>query len=287
MATNFTTADLPKPVLVQPLDYEQIFQLRLNDLVERMRAAGVDYDVPTLQTDPAVIAAQAAAYGDLYYLARLNDAARRILLASFAEGTDLDLHAVRAGLTRASGESDEALRERIRLAYKGKSAAGPDDYYRSEARNADPRVIDVAVKAETRNASERVLILSILTSDNGGLATPDLLAKLTTILNRPDFRQRNVAVEVVPAVIVTKPVQAVIYLYPQAIQPADGGAALRAAFKADQRLGFDLTRSYVEKYLHTTGVQRVELVGWTDAMADFDQAIALGAISIEYRRVDL
>ena len=283
--TNFTTVGLPRPVVIPEIDFETARALRQSDLVERMHAYGVEFDAGDLLAEPVVAACEAAAHGDHYYVQRLNDMARTVILASFAEKTDLDLHAVRAGLTRAAGESDEALRERIRLAYKGKSAAGPDDYYRSKARDTDPRVRDVSVTAETRNASERVLILSVLTNDNGGVASDDLLAKLTTALNDPAFRQRSVTVEVVPAVILTQPVTATVWLYPQAIQPTDGAAALRTAFAADQRLGFDLTRSYVEKYLHGTGVQRVELQGWTDRFAGPDEAIALGDVVLTYQRL--
>jgi phage-related baseplate assembly protein len=285
--SRFTTEGLPRPVIVQPLDYEATRALRLGDFVERMLEAGVEYDVAGLPANPGTIAARSAAYGDMHFVARLNDAARVALLSSFAIGTDLDLHATRIGLERLPDETDEALRERVRLAWKGKSAAGPDDYYKSAARNFDPLVRDVAVTAETRDFSDRVLILSVLTSDNGGLITPELQAGLTEALNDPSFRSRNVTVEIVPAIITTKNVSAHVHLYPETPESVIDQAeqALIEAMAADQRLGFDLTRSYVEKHLHRAGIQRVELQGWTNAYAEFNEAIRLGTITLTMFRL--
>lgn len=280
--SRFTTEGLPRPIVTQELNYEATFDVRLGDFIDRMLDAGVDYDVGSLETDPAVIAAESAAYGDMHFVARLNDAARAILLAEFASGTDLELHAKRVGLEKLADETDEALRERIRLARKGKSAAGPDDYYKGKARETDVRVRDVAVTAETRNSSDRVLILSILTNDNGGLMTSDLSEALTEALNDPSFRSRNVTVEVVPAVISTKAVTATLTLYPETPDNvvAQAEADLVAAMERDQALGFDLTDSYVKRYLHQSGVQKVTLSGWTDAIADFDEAIRLGTVTL-------
>lgn len=290
--TRFSTDGLPRPVVIQPVSFDHAFERRLGEFIDLMRAAGIDYDVEDLETDPAVIAAQAAAYGDMYFVAALNDAARVILLPSFAEGTDLDLQAMRAGLgdrPRLEGESDASLRERIRLAWKGKSAAGPDDYYKSAARNFSGLVKDVAITAETRNFSDRILIVSVLTSEEGGVLSDELRDGLSAALNDPSFRSRNVSVEVVPAVISTKNVNAHIYLYPETPSSVIDQAreALIEAMAKDQRLGFDLTRSYVEKHLHRPGVQRVELQGWTNAYAGFNQAIRLGAINLTMFRVTL
>jgi phage-related baseplate assembly protein len=285
--TRFSTDGLPRPIVTQPVDFERAFQRRIGEYADKMKAGGIDYDVDNLEISPAVIAAQAAGYGDMYFAAALNDAARAILLPSFAEKTDLDLQAARAGIERLEGEQDAALRERIRLAWKGKSAAGPDDYYKSAARNFSPLIRDVAVTAETRNFSERVLILSVLTSDNDGVISEDLRSALQAALNDPSFRSRNVTVEVVAAVISAKDVSAHIYLYPETPDTVVDQArdALIAAFAEDQKLGFDLTRSYVEKHLHRPGVQRVELQGWTDAYAEFNQAIRLGSITLTLFRV--
>lgn len=286
--SRFSTEGLPRPVIAQPLDIDAAIARRLGEFTDLMAAAGIPYDVDTLNTDPAAIAAQAAGTADTFFVAMLNDVARVTLLPSFAEGSDLDKQAQRAGLERLSGEQDAALRERMRLAWKGKSAAGPDDYYKSACRNYSPLVKDVAVTAETRNFSDRVLILWVLTTDNGGALSDSLRAELTSVLNVLSFRSRNVTVEVRPAVLTTKALSANIYLYPDAPETVIdlGRDALTKAYMADQRLGFDLTRSYVEKYLHQPGVQRVELQGWSNTFAAPNEAIRLGAMSLTPLRLD-
>jgi phage-related baseplate assembly protein len=285
--TRFSTDDLPNPVVTQPVDFESAFQRRLGEFVDLMQAGGIDYDVGGLETDPGVIGAQAAGYGDVFFAAAVNHAARVILLPSFAEGSDLDLQATRAGLERLGGETDVALRDRMRLSWKGKSAAGPDDYYKSAARNYSALVKDVQVAAETRNFSDRVLILSVLTTDNDGLLSAGLQADLTEVLNEPSFRNRNVTVEVSPAVITTRDVSAHIFLYPDAPDSVvpQAASALTEAYQSDQKMGFDVTSSYLQRHLHRPGVQRVELQGWADAFAAFNEAIRLGTITLTPFRV--
>lgn len=280
--TRFSTDDLPRPIVTQPVSFETARDRRLGEYVDLMQAAGIDYDVGTHESDPTVIAAEAAGYGDVYFAAALNDAARVTLLPSFAEGTDLDLQATRAGLERLPGELDPALRERMRLSWKGKSAAGPDDYYKSAARNFSALVKDVAVDVETRDFSDRVLMLSVLTTDNDGLLSAGLQADLTELLNNPSFRSRNVTVEVGPAVVTTKNVSAHMYLYPDTPDSVVGQAesTLIDAFQSDQKMGFDVTRSYLERHLHRAGVQRVELQGWANAYAEFNEAIRLGTVTL-------
>ncbi|EAU40156.1 Baseplate J-like protein [Fulvimarina pelagi HTCC2506] len=283
--SRFTTQGLPRPVVVQELDHASLKALRVSDFKAAMAEAGLTWDVENEETDPAKVSLGHAADGDMFFTAMLNDTARVILLPSFASGTDLERHATNAGLgenPRLPGESDPALLERIRLARKSKSAAGPDDYYKSRARNFDSRVRDVAVTAETRNSSDRSLIVSVLTSDNGGYMDAELQAGLTASLNDRLFRSRNVTVEIVQAVITTKNLAAHVYLYPETPESILEQARLNLIDQAaaDQRLGFDLTRSYAEKHLHLAGVQRVELQGWVNAYAEFNEAIRLGTVTL-------
>jgi phage-related baseplate assembly protein len=281
--TRFSTTNLPRPVVIQELDYEAARADRLGEYVDRLQAAGIDYEVGTDPYDPVPIAAEAAATGDTHFVAALNDNARVVLLESFAEDEDLDIHARKVGLQRFEGEEDEALRERIRLEKKSKSAAGPDDYYKAKARNFSVLVRDCEIlRAETRNFSDRVLIMAVLTTDNGGLLSEELQAGLTDALNASGFRSRNVTVEVIPAVITTRNVVATLYLYPETpdsvVETARQNLITSAA--ADQKLGFDLTDSYLKSKLHLAGVQRVELTGWTDAFAGGGEAIRLGTVTV-------
>lgn len=283
--SRYLTEGLPFPVILSEETYPHLRELRIEDYVERARALGIAIDTEKVVSSPHVAAPEAAAAADLYFVRRLNHTARVTLLSQFAEDADLDLHLTEEGLERLPNETDAAARERLRLSRKGKSAAGPDDYYISKVRNESSDVVDVAVTAETRDASERIIALYVLTKSNGGLISDELRARLTEVTNDPTFRSRNVTVEIRPAIILTKNIVATIYLYPTAVLPDDDEEALRKAYAADQKLGFDLTRSYVEKQLHRSGVQRVELPGWVNAYADTNESIAIGSVSINRVRL--
>ena len=268
-------------------DVETLISNRSDDFAARMREEGYDYTVDDLSDTPAAVAAETAGFGDAYFLGLLDETARAVVLPSYAEGSDLDLCVARSGTERLDGETDAALRERDRLNRKGKSAAGPDDYYKAAARAVDSRVIDAAVSVATRDFSTRVLSLSILTGDNDGVPDEALLASILAVVNASDFKSRNVVVEVVPAVIDVVDVVATLYLYPDAVEPSDPAQTLRDAFDDDQTLGFDLTESYVVSKLMGAGVQRVVLTGWADHYAAYNQALALGNVTISVERVDL
>ncbi|WP_279480255.1 baseplate J/gp47 family protein [Aureimonas sp. SK2] len=283
MSRSFLTEGLPAPLLTEPLSFASAKALRLEDIVSALRTADVPYDVEMLESDPIVIAAGRAAWGDLHFTALANAKARAAVLVRYAFGADLDLHAEDEGLTRFPGEQDEALQERIIIARKGISVAGPDDYFIKLARNADARVRDVAVSASTEDPTTRVVTLAILSSENGGIASPELLAKVTAATDDPKVRPRSVRVQAVAAALRVTPVTARLWLYPTAIdaQIATLPARLAEAFAAEQRLGFDLTDSWIASKLQVAGVQKVTLVGWTDVITAFNEAPALGALDIQ------
>lgn len=284
----FDIKSFPLPVVSQPLDYEATKNLRLDDYVARMNAAGHNYDVQGLEGDPAVSAAESAAKGDLYYQDMLNHSARVTLLSHFAEGPDLDLHVKRSGIERLEDEQDPSLQERHRLAQKGKSAAGPDHYYIARARAVSARVRDVAIAPPViRDHSTVVLRMSILTHDNGGVPDQALLDEISAVVNAPDFVKRGVVIEVVPAVIDVVDVRFVLWLYRDGVAPVDPDIKLINAFREAQRLDFDLTDSWIKSVLHVPGVQLVDLPDWQNHFAAFDRALALGQVSYEVRRAEV
>ncbi|SDQ99783.1 baseplate J/gp47 family protein [Pseudovibrio sp. Tun.PSC04-5.I4] len=283
--SRFNPHSFPRPVVVQPLDYEQLRQDRIEEAVAGFHAKDIAYTVENLETDPVVIAAEAAAYGDLHFIGRLNDAARVVLLSEFAEGSDLDLKVKRSGLQRLAGEDDIALRERERIEQKGKSSGGPMEYYVARAMGVDPRLRHVKGFGETRNITERWLIFSVLTHDNNGIADQELLDRISSSLRQTGFKRNFVQIEVVSAVVTTVNVSAVLHYYPEAIIPEHPEAALLQAYIKDQQQGFDITTSYLDHYLHSNGVQRVELPGWTDRIAASNEAFALGDVQITTERL--
>jgi phage-related baseplate assembly protein len=135
---------LPPPTLVA-VDYEAQLAERLSGLTERMTAAGIPWDVGSLETDPAVIIEQADNYRELLVRQAINDAALRRTLG-FARGADLDWIAATffasLGIRRMDGESDARLERRLLLApgaYAGAQSAAGIVFL---ALSADVRVID-------------------------------------------------------------------------------------------------------------------------------------------------
>jgi phage-related baseplate assembly protein len=146
---------LPAPQVVKGVDYESIRAASLVDLVARFKAAGLDLDTANLETEPAAILVEAAAYREMLAMAAINDAARAVMVA-FATGSDLDHLASFYGVERltlteatdqapAVMEDDAELRARVVLApealpYAGMTGGG----YRSLALKTAPTVKDVA-----------------------------------------------------------------------------------------------------------------------------------------------
>ena len=130
---------LPAPQVLEPLDYEELYQRKL----ALFRLAMGENWTAALESDPVVKQLELVAYGDMQMRARINDAAKALLLAH-AQGSDLDQLAANVNLRRLliqAGdpqavppveevkESDDALRERVQLAYEGLTTAGPRNSY--------------------------------------------------------------------------------------------------------------------------------------------------------------
>jgi phage-related baseplate assembly protein len=146
---------LPAPQVVKGVDYEAIRAASLVDLVARFKAAGLDLDTANLETEPAAILVEAAAFREMLAMAAINDAARSVMVA-FATGSDLDhlaafygverlVIAAATGTAAAAMEDDSDLRARVVLApealpYAGMTGGG----YRSLALLTAPTVKDVA-----------------------------------------------------------------------------------------------------------------------------------------------
>ncbi|WP_296639314.1 baseplate J/gp47 family protein [Roseinatronobacter sp.] len=156
MSTRFAQIDLsrlPAPEVIEPLDYEA--------MLAEMKAFVAERDpdlsaVLELESEPAVKVLQAAAYFRLLDRARVNDAARAVLLAH-ATGADLDNLAALLGVSRlvvAPGdliaapptapvmESDMRFRARVQLSLQAFSSSGSAGAYRYWAITASADVLD-------------------------------------------------------------------------------------------------------------------------------------------------
>lgn len=148
---------LPLPDVIEELSFEAIYQRRLAQFRASMGGAWT----ATVESDPIVKDLQAASYTEMTLRARINDAARRVMLAS-SGGTTLDGLMAFFGVERlvldpgdpnaeppvaAIYERDEDFLARGRLAMEGFATAGPAGAYRFHALSASAQVKDVAVDA--------------------------------------------------------------------------------------------------------------------------------------------
>ncbi|RZJ62938.1 MAG: baseplate J protein [Acidovorax sp.] len=134
-------AALPLPAVVETIDFEVVLASLRADLLRLYPAAA---DVIDLESEPLIKLLQVAAYREVLIRARINDAARAVMLP-WAVGTDLDNLAARYDLARLSGEDDERLRARVLMGYHALSAAGSPDSWRLRALSVsvDVRQVDV------------------------------------------------------------------------------------------------------------------------------------------------
>lgn len=289
-------SQLPAPNVVEQLDYESLFAERKSTLISLYPLEQQEAISRTLalESEPLVKLLQENAYREVILRQRVNEAARAVMVA-YATGSDLDQLAANNGVQRlalkpadstsippadAVMESDSDLRMRIPQAFEGLSVAGPSGAYEYHARSADGRVAD----ASAISPAPAEVIITILSRDNDGKATPDLLAAVDKALNDEDVRPVADRVTVQAAEIVPYQIDAVLYVLPAPeIEPvrAASEAQLKKYINTQGRLGRDIRLSAIYAALHVEGVQRVELQSpLADIVLDKTQASLCTAYSL-------
>lgn len=273
-------SQLPAPDVVEQLDYESLFEERKSTLISLYPAeqqAAISRTL-SLESEPLVKLLQENAYREVLLRQRVNEAARAVMVA-YATGSDLDQLAANTNVGRlvlqpadqttvpptdAVMESDTDFRMRIPQAFEGLSVAGPTGAYEYHARSADGRVAD----ASAISPSPAEVTITILSRDNEGKASADLLAAVDKALNDEDVRPVADRVTVQAANIVPYEIRAVLFVLPTPeIEPvrAASEAQLKKYINTQSRLGRDIRLSAIYAALHVEGVQRVEL---TSPVAD-------------------
>lgn len=273
-------ASLPKPKVVDELDYEAILDARKAYLVERMKAHGIDYSVEMLQTDTAVIQLREASAREMTLRARGNDIARaRYRL--FATDADLDHLAEYYGVIRMDGEDDERLNMRITLAQQGGSVAGPEAYFKRLAMAASIRVADVKV---WREAVLPIVHVSVLSTDNNGVADAGLLGLVRAAVASDAARPMSAGTIVVEAGVkrLVAVAASVTLLTGTAEALLDTlSARLPAAWAAVADGGRDLTRDWIKAQLVVPGVYGAILTSpAADEIAGADEWLRIGSVTL-------
>lgn len=183
---------LTAPDVVEELDFEDILQEMKDDVTKYMAAMGVDYDVAMLESDPVVKVLEVAAYREVLLRARVNTAARAVMLA-YAQKNDLDQLGVYYGVARETGEIDERLRERIQLAPEALSTAGPIGAYIFHTMAADDTIKSVAVV----NPEPGKIHVYPLVDSGDGIPSYAVLEKVRKRLVQDDIRPLTDMVQVI------------------------------------------------------------------------------------------
>jgi phage-related baseplate assembly protein len=282
---------LPPPQVIEPLDVAAILARKTARLIELAPQLA---PVLALASEPLVKFLELEAYDEFMLRARINDAARGVLLAT-ATGADLDNLAALYGLTRkvlipaqplavppvaAVMEADSDFRRRIQLAPDALSVAGPRGAYVARALSAHADVADASVSSP----SPGVVRVAVLARSGDGAPAPAVLAAVLAALSHETVRPLTDQVEVVGAVLVPVAVQAVLVLRegPSAQTVMDAAeAALDAYLASQRRLGGDVTLSGLMAALHQPGVHRVQLVQPTaDLLLASHQAPRVTAVTL-------
>ncbi|RAX00773.1 MULTISPECIES: baseplate assembly protein [unclassified Photorhabdus] len=267
-------SQLPPPDVVEPLDYESLLaerKARLISLYPEEQRAAITRTLE-LESEPIVKLLQENAYRELLLRQRVNEAARAVMVA-YAAGSDLDQLGANNNITRlmlqqadndtvppiaAIMESDNDFRVRIPQAFEGLSVAGPVGAYEYHARSADGRVAD----ASAISPSPANVTVTIMSRENNGVASQDLLDKVAIALNDENVRPVADRLIVQSAKVIEYQIDAVLYLYPTPESEPIRIAAMQQMKRyteTQHRLGRDIRLSAIYAALHVEGVQRVEL----------------------------
>jgi phage-related baseplate assembly protein len=270
--SGFVAIDLsriPVPAIVEVLDFEALLAEMKADLIARAPELSA---VIALESEPVVKLLEAFTYRELLVRARVNDAARAVLLPT-ATGADLDNLAgffgvIRLLVTPANPlaipptpdvfETDTAFRRRTSLALEGYSTAGPIGAYLFHAFTADGRVKDVAV-ASPIPGDVRITVLS---TEGTGTPTAPVLAAVTAALNAEDVRPLCDVVTVQAAAIVTYTVVASLAIFDgpdTSLVLAQAQAAVARVVADAHRVGRAVRLSALFAALHQPDVEEVTL----------------------------
>lgn len=277
--SRFTSIDLSgltPPDIIETLDYEQIVKEMRDDLVARFPLI---LGVIDLESEPARKLIESFAYREMRLRARINDAARAVLLAS-SYGANLDHLGALFATARQAGETDDRFRRRIQLAPEAFSVAGPEGAYQYHALTVAPWARDVSAISPRPG----VVRVTVLKAGADPLPTLDEREMIRLHLRNEAIRPLTDVVEVLAPAIQRTSIIARLTLYPG----PDGElvrqralVAVTAWVEKNRMLGMNLRRSALYAALHQEGVHSVDLVSPAqDLVLDVTQVYAIEAIEV-------
>jgi phage-related baseplate assembly protein len=274
--TAINLSGLAPPDIIETLDYEAIVSAMRNDLVERFPLIAGVID---LESELARKLIEAFAYREVRLRARINDAARAVLLAS-SYGTNLDHLGALFATARQADETDDRFRRRIQLAPEAFSVAGPEGAYQYHALTVAPWARDVSA------VSRRPGVVRVTVLKEGADPVPTLAEReaVRLHLGNEAIRPLTDVVEVLAPIIRRTRIVAKLTLYPgpdaQVVRQR-ALAAVTSWVEKNRMLGMNLRRSALYAALHQEGVHSVDLVSPVeDLVLDVTEVYAVEAIEL-------
>jgi phage-related baseplate assembly protein len=255
-------ARLPPPAVIEELDFEVMLARYKADVLAKKPDLARALD---LEQSPTNIILEAEAYGEMLVRARVNAAARAVMLA-FSTGTDLDNLAALLNVERGTlpdgvtREGDESLRRRTQLAPEAFTTAGSEGAYIFQALSADLSIRDVSAERIDRFGGVRITIMN---SGSDPAPTKQQILNVVNRLNQKNIKPLTDVVSVGPVKVITTDIVANVTFYPgpdAALIMTEIGKALTKVRDRISLLGRDLTRSAIISALNQEGVQSVELI---------------------------
>ncbi|WP_286950573.1 MULTISPECIES: baseplate assembly protein [Brevundimonas] len=297
-STGSTAVDLSKlpfPAVIEVLSFETIVAACKSRLIELMPELEPVLAIPS---EPLVLVIEIFAYRETLLRARVNDAARDVTLA-YATGAMLDHLVALLGVKRlvieaarpetntpAVMESDDSLRRRALLAPEAYSVAGPAGAYVSHALGADGDVLD----ASATTPSPGVVLVTVLSRQNDGVPSAELLDKVFAVVAADDVRPLTDHVQIQAAQIVPFDIKAAVSTFAgpdSAVVMDEARRRLNDYLDRSYRLGRDVTRSGIIAALHTDGVQNVRLTApAADVVISAIQAARCASIAVTHAGLD-
>jgi phage-related baseplate assembly protein len=282
-ATSLDLSRVDRSALFPDLSFETIRTDRLTDFKARLTAAGIDYDVETLETDPGVIGQEASGYRELLVDQSIYDAEANVLLA-FASGGFLDRLGDMHGTARLTGEDDDRYRARVQLAPEAFSNAGTPGGYIYHAMSVSTDVRDVGLTVVNKGTRDVGVELAVLSKIGTGAPSDDLMKLVRDQVGRNDVRLATDNVMVRGVKVVEYDVAATLYMRagpdPVVIR-TNANAALTSVADRYKRVGGDVPVNALSAALYVAGVERVML---TSPAADI---VTLRFQAAHMRAVDL
>lgn len=297
-STGSTAVDLSKlpfPAVIEVLSFETIVAACKARLIELMPELEPVLAIPS---EPLVLVIDIFAYRETLLRARVNDAARDVTLA-YATGAMLDHLVALLGVKRlvieaarpetntpAVMESDDSLRRRALLAPEAYSVAGPAGAYVSHALGADGDVLD----ASATTPSPGVVLVTVLSRQNDGVPSDELLDKVFAVVAADDVRPLTDHVQIQAAQIVPFDIEAAVSTFAgpdSAVVMDEARRRLTDYLDRSYRLGRDVTRSGIIAALHTDGVQNVRLTApAADVVISAVEAARCASIAVTHAGLD-